>query len=293
MDDKSLDTEFSSWFSSYGVITSQRILERYQVKIPQKELLVAIKNPVSFYHQLILVPLKNVLNGIVFQQANDYHVYTQKLYIDYLLSGESSKTPEEQGAATRDDIEEERKALVIFGELFAKKLLEHEYLISVIQNGLIKLTSEFKRQFDSSVKSIDKLLTLSGIEAAKKTIQDSVVHALIYNGITVTMNEDSKMLFVDKMNEKLKISMTNELKQKFVEHFNGLFDTAQSVRQQIEEYSINVKDMGNEARFYRSEFYNKALTVVELLSRLSDYRIDQEQDLVNRESLYFDKSIGG
>src|SRR5690606_37160436 len=101
-----------------GVITAERMLNRYQIRLQSTELLIAIKSPVSFYHRLLQVPLRNVLNGIIMQQAYDYHVYAQKLFIDYLLSGESGKDEEAQGALTRDAIENERKQLVILGGEF-------------------------------------------------------------------------------------------------------------------------------------------------------------------------------
>ena len=91
MSDEKLENDISQWFSTYGVITAERILGRYQIQLPQTELVAAVKNPFSFYHKLVELPIRNVLNGIVLQQANDYHIYVQKLYIDYLLSGETSK----------------------------------------------------------------------------------------------------------------------------------------------------------------------------------------------------------
>ena len=74
------DNEFSKWFSTYGLITSQRILGHYKIKLTVEELIPAIKTANSFYHILVKIPLKNVLNGIILQQANDYHVYVQKLF---------------------------------------------------------------------------------------------------------------------------------------------------------------------------------------------------------------------
>ena len=120
---------FSQWFSTYGVITAERILGTYHIILAQTDLLAGIKNPHSFYHQMVQIPLKNVLNGIILQQANDYHIYVQKLFIDYLLSGESAKSEESQGAHTRESLESERKQLVSLGEEFNKKQLAHDSLI--------------------------------------------------------------------------------------------------------------------------------------------------------------------
>ncbi|HAU1956168.1 TPA: hypothetical protein F8S46_15140, partial [Legionella pneumophila] len=104
MDEIKKDDELSQWLSTYGTITAERILGRYNISLPQDEILEAINIPSSFYRHLLQIPLKNVLNGIVIQQASDYHVYAQKLLIDYLLSGESSKEPDSQGAGTRESL---------------------------------------------------------------------------------------------------------------------------------------------------------------------------------------------
>jgi hypothetical protein len=292
MDETLVEDEFSHWFSTYGVITSQRIIGHYQITLPQKELLAAIKTPASFYHKLIQVPLKNVLNGIILQQANDYHIYAQKLFIDYLLSGDSSLPPEAQGASTREHLEEERKQLVSLGEQFTQKELEHENLISLTQAGLIKLTQEFKSAFDTSVKAIDKIMTLSGINAPNKAINDGIVNALIFCGINAVNDTNSKLLFLDSMTKMMQITMTSELKEQLMQQLSPIFDVIVAVNEKIGEFLISVKTISEDARAYRTQFYNTILRVVELIKLLPEYRINPEQDLANREALYFDKEIG-
>src|ERR1700733_6213863 len=119
----------SAWLSTYGLITAERILERYQIRLQQKELFSVVKNPNTFYHRLLRVPLKNVLNGIIMQQVHDYQVYTQKLFVDYLLSGESEKDEESPGGMAREDLEEERNKLL--------KLNEGFHQLELAQNKLI------------------------------------------------------------------------------------------------------------------------------------------------------------
>ena len=291
MDEKLIDDEFGHWFSTYGLITSLRILGYYQLDIPQKELLQAIKNSTSFYHRLVQVPLKNVLNGIILQQANDYHIYAQKLFIDYLLSGESGKPPEAQGATTRESLEEERKALVNLGEQFNQKQLEHETVIGVTQKSLIKLTKDLKEYFESAADLIYNIVKQNGMNASKELIKNSMMHALIYCGVDDAGNSFNKSRFIDKMNEIIKINMTSEIKNK-LEQLNGFFDTILSSNEKISELLENVLIITQVARSFRTQFYQAALHVIELLKLLSEYRIDPEQDIINRESLYFDKTIG-
>lgn len=107
---------------------------------------------------MLRVPLRNVLNGIILQQANDYHVYVQKLFIDYLLSGENSKGEEAQGASTREVIEKERQQLVALGDEFNNVQGEHDYLIANSQAALIKIAQMFNAELDKAISSLRKVL---------------------------------------------------------------------------------------------------------------------------------------
>lgn len=289
MDDILHEDDFNHWFSTYGIITSQRILGHYKIDLPQKELLPAIKNPTSFYHKLIQVPLKNVLNGIILQQANDYHIYVQKLYIDYLLSGESGKPPEAQGAGTREALEEERKALVTLGEQFNQVQLDYEAIISSSQKVLIKITKGLTTFFETGVKSIVKILASQNVLVKNSQVKDSVVHALIFYGV----HEDFKPNeFINKMNELLQISLNPAVESRLERALIDLFRVVTETNSEINFYIVKVADFTKEARFYRTQFYDYVLRVMELIKLLPDYRMDPEQDIINRESLYFDKTIG-
>lgn len=291
MSEKLTEDEFSQWFSTYGVITSQRILGHYQINLPQKELLPAIKNANSFYHKLIQVPLKNVLNGIILQQANDYHIYTQKLFIDYLLSGESGKPPEAQGAFTRESLEDERKSLVTLGEQFNQTQLDHESLISITQKELIKLSKDLKECFDSTVNLIHKIVTLNGLDVSKVLVKDSLVHALIYGGIEEVQG-NRKSGFIEKINEQLKLTLNKELQAQLEQQLPNIFEIVLNTTELINIHLEKVTEITGAARSYRTQFYNSVLRVIDLMKMLPDYKINPEQDAVNRESLYFDKSIG-
>jgi hypothetical protein len=289
MDELLNEDDFNHWFSTYGVITSQRILSHYKIKLPDKELLPAIKNPKSFYHKLIQVPLKNVLNGIILQQANDYHIYVQKLFIDYLLSGESGKPPEAQGALTRENLEEERKNVVSLGEHFNQSQIDHETMISTSQKVLIKITKNLSHFFETGISSLVKLLSSQNIQVKNSQVKDSVVHALIFYGL----QEDFKAHeFISKMNELLKINLNQDLESKLEKLLTPLFQLINEVDIEISEYIEKVAKINTEARSYRSQFYDYVLRVIELIKLLPEYKINPEQDAINRESLYFDKNIG-
>ena len=49
MAEEQVENELSIWLSTYGLITAERILERFQIHLHHEDLLSAIKNPKSFY----------------------------------------------------------------------------------------------------------------------------------------------------------------------------------------------------------------------------------------------------
>ncbi|MDI1351350.1 MAG: hypothetical protein PSV35_01055, partial [bacterium] len=260
--------------------------------LPQQELISALKSPYSFYHRLLQIPLKNVLNGIILEQANDYHVYAQKLFIDYLLSGESAKGEDAQGAGTRESLEEERKALVVLGEDFNKTQLEHNSLIARSQSILIKITKEWREAFDSSVSSINATLKTHSQDIKLSLIKTGINHALINLDLSYSQYETNHIHFVDKMNEMIKFSSTTEIKEKLQKDLSKLLHILSNFDQDMAEFLEQVDEMNAIARKYREQFYQSILRVTFLINLLPDYRIDLEQDIINRSSLQFDKTIG-
>lgn len=292
METKQTNNELDQWFSTYGVISAERILGTYGINLPSAELLVAIKSPFSFYHQILQVPLKNVLNGIIFQQANDYHVYVQKLFIDYLLSGESSKGEETQGAHTRELLEEERKNLVSLGEAFHQKQIAHELLISSSQAILMKIAREWKVAMESGIRQINSTFKNYKLESKKSVIRNAISHALIYCDLTTANASDNKYQFIDQINEVIKLNLTDEIKDQLVSNLSELFNLTINFNNKINSFFERAVELGEQVSLYRTQFYATILRVADLIKLLPDYKIDPVQDAANRESLYFDKTIG-
>ena len=158
MTEEITDIDLSSWFSTYGLLTSQRILERFKINLTNDELIDATKNPESVHFQLLRIPLKNLFNGIILQQAHDYQVYAQKIFIDYLLSGEASKEATSPGANTREDLEQVRLQLITVGESFQQQESANQDLIYQSQASLINLTSTLNTLSDPRA-DIDVILS--------------------------------------------------------------------------------------------------------------------------------------
>jgi hypothetical protein len=122
----SIDKELSTWFSTYGLITVERILERYGITINHDDIGDILNDTSSIHYQLLRVPLNNILNNIILNQAEDYREYCQKLFIDYLLSGAGNESnAPAQGAAARESLEEDRLRLVSIGESYDIEVFNH------------------------------------------------------------------------------------------------------------------------------------------------------------------------
>lgn len=146
--DKGLETKMDKGFegnelmslaTTYSILTADRILERFGIRLDQDTLIRVVGDSNSLYFAVLLVPYTNVINGIILQQAYDYQVYAQKLFIDYLVSGNGNDNPEAQGAGTRAALEEERVKLVHLGELFDNETVSHKQLILETQAHLSQL----------------------------------------------------------------------------------------------------------------------------------------------------------
>jgi hypothetical protein len=286
------ENELSQWFSTYGVITAERILSKYQIKLAQTDLVAGIKSPYSFYHRLLQVPLRNVLNGIILQQGNDYHIYIQKLFIDYLLSGESAKDEAAQGTITREALENERQMLVNRGDEFHRLQEKHSYLIAASQIVLMQTGKSLNDELEQVITSLKVTLKKTGFPVAKSKIRKAVNHALILCNMTDRQLQNCEALFIEKMNELLKVSLTEELKNEMLTNLSNLLKILLDFDTVIKDFIENAQEVGELANSFRTQFFNTVLRIIELIKLLPDYKIDPIQDAINRASLHFDKTIG-
>lgn len=141
---ETLNENMSKWISTYGFLTASKILETYQISLSADELILACSDLESVFYQILKVPISNLLTGIIFQQAVDYQVYAQKLFVDYLLSGEPDKSADLPGGNTREELEALRQKLVDMAEQFNNDDIEHKKLISESQAQLIAITDQIR-----------------------------------------------------------------------------------------------------------------------------------------------------
>ena len=140
MNNKSMDEEISSWYSTYGFVTMERIFALMKIHMSMDELHTVSRSPKSPYYQLLQLPLKNIFNGIILNQATDYRDFAQKMLVDYLLSGAANLPPEAtkpEGAQL--EIETMRTELIKFGEELDLLQFEHYRLINESQKAAISI----------------------------------------------------------------------------------------------------------------------------------------------------------
>lgn len=290
MNEEQPENDLSKWFSSYGLITVERLIERYHIHLNQADLLKALSTPGTFYHQLMQLPLRNVFNGIIFQQARDYQVYAQKLYIDYLISGESGKDPAAPGSGTREDIENERNALVKLGEQFHELELSQEKLISDSQTLLIKHASAWIKAQQQVVQVLHNQLQNAGFNLS----QDKVGQILSSLLVQYDLNHQSADGHMDWSSAEalVKAPLSADTKAIFIEHLAELQRFNSASDEHLLDFEQQVATMGAEMKRFRSQFQEAIVKANNLLKQLPDYHVDEAQNEINRQELYFDPKIG-
>lgn len=284
--------EVGHWFSTYGLITAQRILGYYRIELPQDMIAAAVKIPASFYHRILQVPLRNVLNGIVLQQAYDYNVYAQKIFIDYLLSPECASPDTAPGANIRGTLEEERKRLVDLGEQFHNLEIEHANVIADSQKVLFQISDKWHKAMDEAMKKLGGILKPLGKELKPSEIKKSINHALSFSKFHEEGSQVVHYLFIEKMNELLQLVTIKDVKTEMEDSLKPLVAISLEFDEQLSDYYEKIKEMHQRAVTYRKQFYETILRTLEQIQLLPEYKIDPVQDQINRETLLFDKSIG-
>ncbi|STX29133.1 Uncharacterised protein [Legionella beliardensis] len=280
------ENELTGWFSTYGLITAQRILERYRIKLPQEDLLCALKIPDTFYNQLLRLPFRHVFNGIIFQQAQDYQLYAQKLIIDYLLSGESGKEEGSPGTSARAELEKERQLLIDLNKDFHELELEHEKLIAGSQAILIKKAQAWHAKLMTIAKELKKELQALKIKKSETAIAQALT-ALLCN-----FNFKDKPSDWRRAEQILGVSLGNEERAKITDKINELAAYTEDSEDNLADFAQQIASMGRRIREFRTDFYNLILRAKDIIILLPNYRRDLTQEAENKESLFFDPNLG-
>lgn len=290
MSEEQVKNDLSMWLSTYGLITIERLLERYKIRLPQKQLLTVIKNPHSFYHQLLRAPLKNVLNGIILQQARDYQIYAQKLFVDYLISGESNN--EEAGELTREDLESERKKVVEMGERFQQCKINHNDLIADSQKSLIKYAHDWQNELRSTAKKIKVNLQNQNLLKDEKTIITALNILLAHDRPANNLSQSIDNEMWSDVEKLLEQALNKDLKEIFTHEINQVNSLKEKLEESLSDYINQISEISAELKQWRQDFYTVILRINELIKLLPDYRFNPIKEEENRESLHFDSHLG-
>jgi len=291
MNEEETVNQLSSWFSTYGVITAQRLLEGYRIRLKDVDLIYALKTPNTFYNRLLRIPLKNVFNGIIMQQVREYQVYSQKLFVDYLLSGEDSKIEEAPGADTRDAIELKRKALIALGNDFHQQEIEHEKLVAESQATLIKDADAWQKKINVIASKLKQGFDGEGVSLADEKIKKALLALLTQ----YDFKDDLTSIQPERWQhiaEILGVKVTPEMRRVYVETLKGLSEFADQSEEAIADYGAKVLAMNNQLREYRGEFSRLIVQVTDLCKRLPDFKFNPAQTTENLSQLYFNASLG-
>lgn len=282
MNESTKNKDLSNWFSTYGLITAQRLLERFSIKLPQEDLFSALKTPGTFYYQLLLLPLYNVFNGIILQQAKDYQSYAQKLFVDYLISGENVKEEDSPGESTREQIEGERLTLIKMNEDLRQIEIKHEKIIAESQKILQKTASEWQK----SMLNINKFL--------KKN--EMMVHQSSITTLFATYNFQSsswsKEELYKQIENKLNQALSQELVQLLNEEIMQISEIIIKIKERFDEFNEQVSDLSIVLKQQRKLFKSFIITVNELMKLLPESPLDDTQLRTNQQELNFDAELG-
>lgn len=281
------ENELAGWVSTYGLLTSQRIFERFQINLSEEDLVYTLKTPSTFYHRLLKIPLSIVYNGIILEQAGEYQKYAQKMFVDYLLSGESSKTSESPGAMTRESLESQRQILTDLNDAFRKLELEQEKIIVATQASIGKYVKTWQDKMMDLAKIVKRKLALT---ASEQSVAQALQTLLIE--FDVSLSNAAKNYSWSRIEERLGVTLAAESKQIIVDNMGDINRFIQVVDITLAEQSDKILAIGVSSRQYRHDFYEFILRSTELFRLLPEYRIDESQTVINKESLYFDAALG-
>lgn len=276
--------------STYSLITAGQILEKYPLYLNEKARASIPLRPGCVYHLLLQVPLRMLLNGIILQQAHDYQVYVQKLFVDYLLSGESSRDENAPGALTREDLEAERVRVVALSQAFQALERVHARSMSESQEALAVVARDWREAVEASARRLEPVLKKAGITASVNSVFHGVMDAFAHVEGRLSLQS---LEFWEAFGERLGKTIDEPLRKTLLPLLPDATVFVEQVQACASIWDLRAHEQGDEARRFRKNYYDAILKTGELLALLPEYRKDEHRDVVNRELLYFDAHLGG
>ncbi|KTD04207.1 hypothetical protein Lgee_0237 [Legionella geestiana] len=276
--------------STYSLITAGQILEKYPLYLNEKARASIPRRPGCVYHLLLQVPLRMLLNGIILQQAHDYQVYVQKLFVDYLLSGESSRDESAPGALTREDLEAERIKVVELSQAFQAFERTHARSMSESQEALTIVARDWREAVEASALRMAPVLKKAGISTTANSVFHGVMDAFAHVEGRLSVQSEE---FWDSFGERCGKAIDEPLRKALLPLLPDVTAFIKQVQASATVWDVRAHEQGDEVRRFRKNYYDAILKTGELLALLPEYRKDENRDVENRELLYFDAHLGG
>lgn len=169
-------------FGTYAVMIARNILNKFGLYPSTSEIQDAFKNKNSIYHPILIVPMVNTLNGLIFSQIETYKIFCQKRLCDYIIF--TNPTDEELAAANGQDhlpdsfemiheeYEHKEKDFINLENKYYKQLSETQsYLNNFIKAVLIRKSS-YRPEYDDEFLAINDELNQKS-EALKQVLLDN------------------------------------------------------------------------------------------------------------------------
>ncbi|HEN5640131.1 TPA: hypothetical protein U6349_002922, partial [Legionella pneumophila] len=126
----------------------------------------------------------------------------------------------------------------------------------------------------------------------KNAIRKALIKAFIHCDLVKDQSQKNKHQLIDKLNQTLAVSVGAELKESILTNLGELFQILGALNTKLDEFTDRTNHLSQKAKSFRTQFYEVILRIIELIKLLPEYKIDPEQDAINREPLYFDRTIG-
>ncbi|MCX7115882.1 MAG: hypothetical protein NTW08_08265 [Gammaproteobacteria bacterium] len=270
------------WLSTYQWMTVGRLLSDYGFDINDADVVEILSHKTSFYYQMLTIPMMNVLNGIILDQTKEYQLFLQKLFVDYLMSGESDKSAEEPGSVTRKDLDEERSKTIAYSKEFEQVMAAHEDLIVHSQIDI----SQFAELIMTRLQAIHDLVAPE-INTQKNWHADELQTCFVdADGFKV------QLMGLTRLEKHLAVVLSDKARELLMHEFNEMAPQEKALELLMSKYVDAVREQRVLLNGYRTKFYEWIGTVQNLLYQAAPYRVDEAQDMINRERLFFDSKIG-
>lgn len=274
--------------SSYALITAERLLSLLGIHLNRDLIAKAMRNKQGLYDSLLSAPLKNVLNGIILQQATDYQVYLQKLFVDYLMSGVTTLSEESPGAGTRADIDSHREYVMTLGTRFQEQEHAHLTLIADTQKALIELSKTILSAFDDLSQALQALLKKKGLSIGRDDLSQAIHLSMIDLDIG-DANLTSHLINVIAIQFKQSFTELESrplLATLNLDHdFKNIADTMLAWQNKSTEQNKVLCEM-------RSEFFDAIVRMQKLLNLLPGNPLQETHLADNLDAIKFDRNIG-